>query len=215
MRVMNAKEINAHIRNAAFSAVPDKAEEIWKQPVQEARPDDWYLEGTGKTVKARSGNQLFRIAGVTAACFVLLFLGLFQLFGRTDAVVYLDVNPSVTLDVNRLGKIISADADNDDGRIILDNMDLKGIDVDVAMNALLGSMVKQGYLSQAQNTLLISVNGKNEARTTALRQKLSVNAEQTLETLLGSGIVLGQTLIRMMPQRMLPSTTESPLVKQL
>jgi hypothetical protein len=124
----------------------------------------------------------------------VIFLGWFQIDRVTDATIYLDVNPSVTLDINRIGKVVSTSADNEDGVVILDNMDLRGTDVDVAMNALLGSMVKHGYLSQMQNTLLISVNGKNEARTTALQQRLAFNAGQTLQTLLGKGIVLGQNV---------------------
>jgi len=186
------KQLNDHLRRAVSAIPSNHAEELWNTPVEKADSDAWFLEGT--EAKRKSTHSYFRWASLAAACFAIIFIGWFQVYRVADATVYLDVNPSVTLDINRLGKVISADADNEDGRIILDNMDLKGIDADVAMNALLGSMVKHGYLSQAQNTLLISVGGKNEARTTALRQKLSANAEQTLETLLGSGIILGQTV---------------------
>jgi len=186
------RQLNDHLRRAVSAIPSNHTEEIWNTPVEKADIDAWFLEGT--EAKRKSAHSYFRWASLAAACFAIIFIGWFQVYRVADATVYLDVNPSVTLDINRLGKVISADADNEDGRIILDNMDLKGIDADVAMNALLGSMVKHGYLSQAQNTLLISVGGKNEARTTALRQKLSANAEQTLETLLGSGIILGQTV---------------------
>lgn len=192
MSSLSERQLNDHLRRAVSAIPRDHAEEIWNTPVEKADSDAWFLEGA--TAKRKSTHSYFRWASLAAACFAIIFIGWFQVYRVTDASVYLDVNPSVTLDVNRLGKVIGADADNEDGRIILDNMNLKGTDVDVAMNALLGSMVKRGYLSQAQNTLLISVNGKNEARTTALRQKLSANAEQTLETLLGNGIILGQTV---------------------
>ena len=192
MNSPSEKQLNDHLRRAVSAITSNHAEELWNTPVEKADSDAWFLEGT--EAKRKSTHSYFRWASLAAACFAIIFIGWFQVYRVADATVYLDVNPSVTLDINRLGKVISADADNEDGRIILDNMALKGIDADVAMNALLGSMVKHGYLSQAQNTLLISVGGKNEARTTALRQKLSANAEQTLETLLGSGIILGQTV---------------------
>lgn len=186
------RQLNDHLRRAVSAIPSNHAEELWNTPVEKADSDAWFLEGTES--KKKKTCSYLRWASLAAACFVIIFFGWFQVSRVPDASVYLDVNPSVTLNVNRLGKVIDIKAENEDGRIILDNMNLQNTDVDVAMNALLGSMVKHGYLSQTQNTLLLSVNGKNEARTTALRQKLSLSAEQTLETLLGSGIVLGQTV---------------------
>ena len=192
MSIPSEKQLNDHLRKAVSAIPANRVEEIWNAPVEKTDGDAWFLEEKKQT--AKKPRSYVRWAGLVAACFAVIFLGWFQVYRVTDATVYLDVNPSVTLGVNRLGKVVSASADNEDGVIILDNMNLRGTDVDVAMNALLGSMVKYGYLSQAQNTLLISVNGKNEARTTALQQRLAFNAGQTLETLLGKGIVLGQNV---------------------
>ncbi len=192
MNSPSEKQLNDHLRRAVSAITSNHAEELWNTPVEKADSDAWFLEGTES--KKKKPRSYLKWASLAAACFAIILFGWFQVSRVTDASVYLDVNPSVTLDVNRLGKVISAEAENEDGRIILDNMNLQNTDVDVAMNALLGSMVKHGYLSHTQNTLLLSVNGKNEARSTALRQKLSLSAEQTLETLLGSGIILGQTV---------------------
>lgn len=186
------RQLNDHLRRAVSSIPSGHAEELWNAPVEKVDGDAWFLEGA--MPKAKSTRHYVRWAGLVAACFAVILAAWFQMFRFTDTTVFLDVNPSVTLDVNRLGKVISTEADNEDGRIILDNMDLRYTDIDVAMNALLGSMVKHGYLSQMQNVLLISVNGRNEARAEALRQRLSAKAEQTLATLLGNGIVLGQTV---------------------
>ncbi len=192
MNSPSEKQLNDHLRKAVNAIPANHVEEIWNTPVEKADSDAWFLEEKTQTVK--KPRSYIRWAGLVAACFAVIFLGWFQIDRVTDATIYLDVNPSVTLDINRIGKVVSTSADNEDGVVILDNMDLRGTDVDVAMNALLGSMVKHGYLSQMQNTLLISVNGKNEARTTALQQRLAFNAGQTLQTLLGKGIVLGQNV---------------------
>ncbi len=186
------KQLNTHLRRAVSAILSNHAEELWNTPVNRADSNAWFLEGTEP--KRKSTQSFIRWASLAAACFAILIFGWFYVYRVTDATIYLDVNPSVTVAVNRFGKVVKAEADNEDGRIILDNMDLRGNDIDVVMNALLGSMVKHGYFSQAQSILLISVNGRNEARTTALRQKISVNAQQTLESLLGSGVVLGQNV---------------------
>ncbi len=192
MSYPSEKQLNRHLRRAVSSIPSDHAEALWDTPVEKADSSAWFLEGT--ETKRRITHRYLRWASLAAACFAIILFGWFRVSGVPDANVYLDVNPSVTLDVNRLGKVIRAEAENEDGRIILDNMNLHHTDVDVAMNALLGSMVRHGYLSRTQNTLLLSVNGKSKARTAALRQKLSLSAQQTLETLLGSGIILGQTV---------------------
>ncbi|MBR3060292.1 MAG: hypothetical protein IKG89_06725 [Oscillospiraceae bacterium] len=193
MKSLNERQVNDQIRRAAAAMTPNHAEELWEKPVEKASGDVWYLEEAGHK-KTKASRNYRGWAGLAAACFALVFIGWFQLFRTPDATICLDVNPSVSVEVNRLGRVVRAEADNEDGRIILDNMKLRNTHIDTAMNALLGSMVRHGYLSPAQNTLLISVNGRNESRTESLRQRVSEDAEQTLRNLLGNSIILGQTI---------------------
>ncbi len=193
MKSLNERQVNDQIRRAAAAMTPNHAEELWEKPVEKASGDVWYLEEAGHK-KTKASRNYRGWAGLAAACFALVFIGWFQLFRTPDATVCLDVNPSVSVEVNRLGRVVRTDADNEDGRIILDNMKLRNTHIDTAMNALLGSMVRHGYLSQVQNTLLISVNGRNESRAESLRQRVSEDAEQTLRNLLGNSIILGQTI---------------------
>ncbi len=193
MKRLSEQQVNDRIRRAADALTPKRAEEIWNMPIEKADSSAWFLtEGEQKPVKPLLSYRKW--ASLAAACLVIVFLGWFQLYGTPDVTVYLDVNPSVSIEVNRMGRVTAVKAENEDGRIILDNMDLKHTDIDVAMNALLGSMVKHGYLSESQNTILISVNGKDETRTETLRQRVATDAEDTLKSLLGSSIILEQTL---------------------
>ena len=193
MKSLSERQINDHIRRAASAMTPEYAEELWKKPVEKADGDAWFLDGT-KQKRKRPLRRYMRWTALAAACFAIVFISWFQLFHMTDATVYLDVNPSVSVDVNRMGRVLDTAADNEDGRILLDQMNLKNADIDAAMNALLSSMVRHGYLSRAQNTLLLSVSGRNEKRTEALRQRISSDAEQALSTLLGQGIILEQNV---------------------
>lgn len=193
MKSLSERQINDHIRRAASAMTPKYAEELWEQPVEKADGDAWFLDGTTQKSK-RPLRRYMRWTALAAACFAIVFISWLQLFHMTDATVYLDVNPSVSVDVNRMGRVLDTAADNEDGRILLDQMNLKNSDIDAAMNALLSSMVRHGYLSRAQNTLLLSVSGRNEKRTEALRQKISADAEQALSTLLGQGIILEQNV---------------------
>lgn len=193
MKSLSERQINDHIRRAASAMTPKYAEKLWEQPVEKADGDAWFLDGT-KQKRKRPLRRYMRWTALAAACFAIVFISWFQLFHMTDATIYLDVNPSVSVDVNRMGRVLDAAADNEDGRILLDQMNLKNADIDAAMNELLVSMVRHGYLSRAQNTLLLSVSGRNEKRTEALRQRISSDAEQALSTLLGQGIILEQNV---------------------
>lgn len=193
MKSLSERQINDHIRRAASAMTPKYAEELWEKPVEKADGDAWFLDGT-KQKRKRPLRRYMRWTALAAACFAIVFISWFQLFHMTDATIYLDVNPSVSVDVNRMGRVLDAAADNEDGRILLDQMNLRNADIDAAMSELLTSMVRHGYLSRTQNTLLLSVSGRNEKRAEALRQRISSDAEQALSTLLGQGIILEQNV---------------------
>ena len=106
--------------------------------------------------------------------------------------IYLDVNPSITIEINKNEKVLNVVANNADGEKILDDMDLKHTDLDTAVNALIGSMVKYGYLSDAQNMILVSVDGKDAQYTETLRTELSDDIYESVQALIGSGAVLDQ-----------------------
>ena len=73
-------------------------------------------------------------------------------------------------------------------------MDLEHTDLDVALNAIIGSMVKHGYLNEAQKMILLSVDSKNDKRAEELRQQISDELNAELTSLLGAGAVLDQSV---------------------
>lgn len=170
------------------------AESLWTQPVQRARGDEWYLDGVpGIREKRRSGGKwLAGAASAVAVCAVVCLLSYFMLGLRTDATIYLDVNPSIQLEINRREKVTRVEANNRDGEIILEDMDLKNADLDVAVNALLGSMVKHGYLNEAQNMILLSVDSRDPDKADALRLELTDEINACMDTLVGSGAIFDQ-----------------------
>ena len=90
-----------------------------------------------------------------AACLCVAVLGggvSFYQNHRVDSVIGIDVNPSIELSVNRNEKVLQANPLNEDAETILDDMNLKNVDLDIAVNALIGSMVRNGYLSELDNS---------------------------------------------------------------
>ena len=89
---------------------------------------------------------------------ILFFVGL--IYFKNDnsvAVIGIDVNPSLELSINSKNKVIGVNTNNEDGKKVLGDMNLKGSNVDVAVNAIFGSMVKNGYINENDNSVLISM----------------------------------------------------------
>lgn len=123
--------------------------------------------------KSKKGLWIGLSTAVVAVC-VCLFIGLgyFNNNMKVASTIGIDVNPSITVTVNKKEKVLDVTANNDDARIILEGMDLAGSDINVAINALIGSMVKNGYIDELANSILISVDNPNSVESEALRQKI-------------------------------------------
>lgn len=135
-----------------------------------------------------------------AACLALVLVGggggyyYYTANNAVASLVSLDVNPSIQLEVNKNEKVLSATPMNDDGAEILADMDLKGTPADVAMYAIIGSLLQHGYVDELANSILITVEDDNQARGEKLQQELTAQADAALENAQVSGAVLAQTL---------------------
>lgn len=190
MNKVTSSYVKGHLGNAMKQLNGSKMEKIWEHPIEKANGDEWYLDGL--EAHPQHTGKILKLIPPIAACFLVCFLSYFVLTMRPEVTICFDVNPSVELQINRNEKILSAMANNSDGEIILEDMDLKGIDLDVAINAILGSMAKHGYLTEEQNTVLVSVDSRNPDKTSTLQARLADEVETCLTSLCGSGSVYVQ-----------------------
>ena len=139
---------------------------------------------------------------LAAACLALVLLGgggmLYQQAHAVASVVSLDVNPSIELKVSRNAKVLSCTPLNEDAQAILADMsggaDLKGAKLDVAVNAIVGSLVRNGYLNSISSAIMISVEDKDTARAEKLQRELTSAVDGVLQTSEAKAAVLTQTL---------------------
>lgn len=112
---------------------------------------------------------------------------------KIDSIVEFDVNPSVEIKVNKNEKVIEVIALNDDGKKVLDDMDFEKVDLDVAVNAIIGSMLKNGYLTINENSILVSVKNNDEKKANKLKEKISEDISALLKASSIDGSILSQT----------------------
>ena len=187
----------------------EKMEQRLASALEKTAPDD--MSGVLSRCEARKGTVISMTTKKTvnrkwttlvAACLALMLLcggGVFyQQAHAVASVVSLDVNPSIELKVNRSEKVLSCTPLNEDAKAILADMsngaDLKGAKLDVAVNAIVGSLVRNGYLDSISSAIMISVEDKDTARAEKLQRELTSAVDGVLQTSEAKASVLTQTL---------------------
>ena len=158
-------------------------------------------KGTVVPMKKKN-NRMKKWMQTVAACLAVLLLGggglLVQQAHAVTSVVSLDVNPSIELRVNSREKVVSCQALNQEAQAVLEDMDggrdLKGVKADVAVNAIVGSLVRCGYLDSLSSAILISVEDKDQARAQRLQQELTGAVDGALAAGDSQAAVLSQTV---------------------
>ena len=186
----------------------EKMEQRLAAALEKTVPDD--VSGVLSRCEARKGTVINmetkkttkrRWTSLIAACLAVMLLGGGLFYQRANAVasvVSLDVNPSIELKVNRSEKVLVCTPLNEDAKAILADMsngaDLKGAKLDVAVNAIVGSLVRNGYLDSISSAIMISVEDKDTARAEKLQRELTSTVDGVLQTSAAKAAVLTQTL---------------------
>ena len=190
----------------------EKWERRLARAVEKTAPDDLdgilsrceTQKGTGSPMNTNARKTPARPwRAMIAACLALFLLAggggvFYQQAMAVSSVVSLDVNPSIELRVNRGEKVLSCTALNGEAREILADMDggadLKGTKLDVAVNAIVGSLVRHGCLDRVSSAILISVEDKDETRAQRLQQELTDTVGAALQSESREAAVLSQTV---------------------
>ena len=173
------------IKKAFTKITPHRLDDIKEE--LKSRDENIVIE-----TKKKKRRYLFALP-VVALCTAMILM-LLPATNAVQTVVGLDVNPSVELNLNDDYKIVEVKTNNEDGKKIVGDMDLTGSDIEVGVNALIGAMLKEGYIDELKNSLLISVTGENEQENEKLRQQLSLNIEELLKASDINGSIVSQTI---------------------
>ncbi len=148
---MTDKEIEARIRLAAEHAAPDDLDRILARCTEQNQ---------------KSAADMPHLSGRGAPVFFR---------------VILDVNPSVYLDVDDGERVLACMARNEEAAKCLEETDLTGLPLAEAVDAIVSRMTREGYLSETQNSILVSVQSGDAGAQEALQRKVSGLVEEAME----------------------------------
>lgn len=187
---MDESMMEQRLRTAVEHAAPDNLERILASCTEK--------KGTVIPMTPPKKKRRWIPAAMAAALVIVCGLSFATLRWRSDhavdSIVTLDVNPSISLDVNARERVLSVTPLNDDATVILGDMDLTGTDLTVAVNALIGSMVQNGYLDELQNSILVTVENDDASRSAQLQQQISSTISGTFQADHLDGAVLTQSV---------------------
>jgi len=191
------KRIENHLNAAVSKLIP---ENMWQKVEASIVRDKERTILMTKKQASLPRRPLRRYAGLLVAACLLLAVGIVggrTLFGDNSSpavatVINLDVNPSVSLSVDADDRVILVEAVNADAEAILDGMDLRNIELKVAINAIIGSMAKQGLLEDGN--ILVSVYNEDAAKAQAVRNLVVSDISNSLKSNKVKAKVMNQTV---------------------
>ena len=77
------------------------------------------------------------------------------------ATISLDINPSIEITLDEKDKVIEIFGKNEEGIDVVENLNVKGCQVKVALKTLIESLLEQGYLNDSANSILVTVDNEN------------------------------------------------------
>ena len=171
----NNRTLEALLAKGVAQAMPDLLNGAASAPLPAA---EILSELLPKQEKKPSAHPLRR-ALAACACFLVICGGLASYF-HPAARIGIDVNPSIALTTNLYDRVLTAAANNEDAEIVLSDLKLRGVDLDTAISAIIGSMVQHDYLYGEGSTVRISVRAGSDRRVIQLEQRVSEDVRNAL-----------------------------------
>ena len=189
---MNEDNLKKHLKKAVDQAPIDLLEKIKSQPVEKMAAHD---DITRQTAPGRIRFMKPALALLTAAAIFLFAFVNWQMTTQwVDSMVYLDVNPSLTLETNRRDQVIRLSGLNDESQALIEGLDYKGKSLEAVAAELLDRLVLQGYVSSSEPAILLSVFNEDPEKRSRQLSALDQAIHAYLQSLEIEPIVLTQSL---------------------
>ncbi len=154
-------------------------------------PDEMLLEACEAPTEVPAAQPTSRrrlpkrlaVWGALAASLILVLTGILmlpQLLGgeptvspASNTVIAFDVNPSLSIEVNADERVTAAHALNEDAAVIVSELSVVDAPLDDAIDAIVGALLRHGYLTGEQNSILISVDAADGEPSDTLQRRIA------------------------------------------
>lgn len=189
---MNNKDIETRLKSEIEAATPD----VFQKIIEGVNQSETSATVITFQQKSKKRPVVKTLSAIAAALAVALIGSYMWFFTGSDATfdVEFDVNPGVILSIDENEKVSDVKLLNEDAEIVLDSMELEGSDLNVAVNALMYSIIKNGYIDEMTNSVLVTVSDSEGISRADITQRITENVNATLEESSIEGSVLVQSM---------------------
>ncbi len=163
-------DIERLIKQEFEEQTPDLKSRIISRAAAQEQISPDSLDSVSRT--ASSGRKrlgITRMASIAAMLFIVFTVGIIlgNFVGLPTpegeyASLYFDVNPSIELTVTEEGAVRELILLNDDARAALSELKLEGVELNTAINAVIGALYMNGYLKDGTDSILVSASIPSE-----------------------------------------------------
>ncbi|MBE5956781.1 MAG: hypothetical protein E7253_10060 [Lachnospiraceae bacterium] len=201
---MTDHELELRLKNAVEACTPDVLSKVMaecdnyqkkeaEKKKQEKIIDISHIHERNRAKEKRGWK---RYASMAAMLVLMIGAGAFgsmqYQLKHVVSIVQFDVNPSVEIRINKSEEVVKAVGLNKDGEEILSGMKLAGLDIYTATNAMIGSLLKHGYIDELANSILLSVEDEDSVRGLELQEGLTGEIEAILKSASINASILSQ-----------------------
>ena len=118
-----------------------------------------------------------------AACLVVICTAAFgyHLYYTPTSYVYMDINPSVRLDLNCFERVIDVVPLNEDAEVLLSNLTIRKGSAEECMNTIVSACQEQNYLNEHNTDIEVSVRTDSAKLETEVETTSAAIGEEQLE----------------------------------
>lgn len=114
----------------------------------------------------KSRKNILKYTKLVACFFIVIFvssisMSSLKIYSNENVYAYvdIDINPSLEVSIDKNNKVLSAKFINEDGKVLLQDLDLKGKTLEVAIDEIINKARDNGYIkSEIDNYILISAS---------------------------------------------------------
>ncbi|MBM7563042.1 PepSY domain-containing protein, partial [Fusibacter tunisiensis] len=184
---MKQEKILSHLNAGVHEAPVDQLDQVKNAHVKKMSKHDHITKQEHKPF------PILRYAAVAAVLFLAVFGYRYQ-YVTPDSMVYLDVNPSFEISINRAGNVVAVEGLNSEAKDLVDDYTYKGKRVEEVVETLTQKLVESSYIREDQNVILVSVYNKDASKRTAQSDAIEKVITVELEKSYIKPVVLSQAI---------------------
>lgn len=138
----------------AEKELKDKTEAFVRSALSEGKGKDNVSDFGSELKKERTFRKKLLITASSLAACIVLAIGFNAFYQMPVNFLCMDINPSVEFGINTFGRVVTAQAYNEDGSYLIEDDWYSNLKAEDAVSSLIEEVIKHGYIAEDGTTVI-------------------------------------------------------------